>query len=190
MGRNGKIYSFGKNNYGQLGFGDKIYLSSPKKICELIDIVKIYCNNNSSCCIDSNGSVWVFGDNTHCNLGFCNIKYNEIISPIKNDKLYEILDICMFHVLTFFKTSYGDIFVCGCNIYDIIANITKYENLDIYFLNDQVKSCNLDHIPYNDDKISKYNAIHDPIYVINGSDIWSTLKNKQKSAISSEGVKL
>ena len=61
--KDGDVYSFGYNNYGQLGYStsQKSYQCLPKKVSGLKDIVKIATGNNISLALDKYGRLWAFG---------------------------------------------------------------------------------------------------------------------------------
>ena len=70
---NGSVFSFGKNDYGQLGLGknnnDSNNTYIPRLIKGLYDIKRIDCGSDHVLCLDFNGSVFSFGKNDYGQLG-------------------------------------------------------------------------------------------------------------------------
>ena len=60
---NGTLWSWGKNNLGQLGLSDTIYRSSPVQIGSLTSWLKISCGYHSTA-IKSDGTLWTWGYDT------------------------------------------------------------------------------------------------------------------------------
>ena len=60
----GNVYSWGKNNFGQLGIGTTMDTNSPVMINALSDIIEIVAGSEHVLALDSNGDVWAFGNNT------------------------------------------------------------------------------------------------------------------------------
>lgn len=69
----GTIWSWGKNNSGQLGLGNTTYYSSPKQIGALtnwlITSVGTYANRGYSLAAKTDGTLWSWGANGYGNLG-------------------------------------------------------------------------------------------------------------------------
>lgn len=67
--KNGELYSFGHNTFGQLGTGDNTHKLLPIKVGNKTDWTKVRAGNYHSLAIDSSGSLWSFGSNSHGQLG-------------------------------------------------------------------------------------------------------------------------
>ena len=67
----GTLWSWGRNNTGQLGLNSSIYLnrSSPTQVGSDTDWNKISASSYLSCSLKNNGTLWTWGDNTHGQLG-------------------------------------------------------------------------------------------------------------------------
>ena len=65
----GTVYSFGKNEFGELGLGHKNNVSLPTPIPNLPKIKQISCGSNFTVCVDHEGFIWSFGDNDCGQLG-------------------------------------------------------------------------------------------------------------------------
>ncbi len=57
----GRVYSWGKNDHGQLGHHDKIDKEYPTKIETLRNIVQIYAGDNMSFAVDKFGDTFAWG---------------------------------------------------------------------------------------------------------------------------------
>ena len=151
----GYAYSFGDNNYGQLGLNDKNIKSTdiPTIILNIPEIQRIECGYWHCMCIDVNNNLWAFGHNNYGQLGLGDTKnrYKPILHPI----LSNIIDISSKGMHTFIKTQDNKIYGFGDN---------KYSQLGIKTSEDYQLT---------------------PIQTFIGKeDIWysSIAKNKQKSA--------
>ena len=57
----GIVHSFGSNNTGALGLGNKQNVSGPTPIPNLPKINVISCGNYFTVCVDYEGFIWSFG---------------------------------------------------------------------------------------------------------------------------------
>ena len=93
IGTDGALYSWGLNNHGQLGHGDKVNRSNPTKVGTKTDWTQIACGDYHSVALDSGGIAYGFGfnnngqagvgqyiGNSHTGIGGANSK-SDIISP-------------------------------------------------------------------------------------------------------------
>lgn len=65
----GRVMCWGRNNYGQLGVGDKKSRSKPQYTGELKDVISISAGGRHSCAVERGGSVWCWGKNKTGQLG-------------------------------------------------------------------------------------------------------------------------
>ena len=68
----GGLYSWGRNNYGQLGLGNTTNYSSPKQVGALTTWSKISAGNNFSIATKTDGTLWSWGYNNFGQLGLGN----------------------------------------------------------------------------------------------------------------------
>ncbi len=88
--KNGELYAFGQNSFGQLGTGDNEHKLTPVKIGSKTDWVKVAAGNYHSLAIDSSGSLWSFGNNNHGQLGLGNTNNRNI--PTKISGVWQVLE--------------------------------------------------------------------------------------------------
>jgi alpha-tubulin suppressor-like RCC1 family protein len=69
----GTLWSWGYNNYGQLGLGNTTNYSSPKQVGALTTWSKICAMQSSGAAIKTDGTLWAWGRNNAGQLGFNNI---------------------------------------------------------------------------------------------------------------------
>jgi alpha-tubulin suppressor-like RCC1 family protein len=70
--KNGQLYSFGHNTFGQLGNNSNTHSLLPVQVGSKSDWVKVRAGNYHSLAIDSSGSLWSFGANNYGQLGVGN----------------------------------------------------------------------------------------------------------------------
>ena len=138
----GKIFSWGSAQGGQLGLSEKflithknftknLYVYKPTIISPQIfknsEIIKISCGEAHSVVLTNNGEVysWGFGSNGQLGLGFCEDIFEpgtglskcrkfepEIINNFKNNK---IKDVQCGKTFTMFINNYKNLYACGIN---------------------------------------------------------------------------
>jgi alpha-tubulin suppressor-like RCC1 family protein len=86
--KQGHVWSFGYNEYGQLGLGDKENRNIPTMSPILKNIVPISCGEYYSFCLDDQGHVWSFGENGRGQLGLGD--YTNRVIPTIIDRLEHI----------------------------------------------------------------------------------------------------
>jgi len=79
----GRAYSWGRNDCGQLGHGDKVVRNEPTLIAGLADhkIVAASCGKSHTVVVTSTGSAYAFGANKHGQLGLGNLKNEFVLTP-------------------------------------------------------------------------------------------------------------
>jgi len=87
IGTNGSLYSWGLNNHGQLGFGDKTNRTNPTKIGTATNWTKIACGDYHSLALNDQGEVYGWGIN---NVAQCKPSYDspgftgdDIVTPTR-----------------------------------------------------------------------------------------------------------
>ena len=71
----GTLWSWGKNDAGQLGLGNTTYYSSPKQIGALMGWSQVACGHFHSLSIKTDGTLWAWGANGNGQLGLNNTTY-------------------------------------------------------------------------------------------------------------------
>ena len=59
----GSIYSFGENNYGQLGIGNTQHYNTPQKVQDIPPVSSISCGVFHTLVITEDNNLWSFGNN-------------------------------------------------------------------------------------------------------------------------------
>ena len=122
---NGTLWSWGQNQYGQLGLGDIIYRSSPVQVGILNNWSKISVGNYSALAIKTDGTLWTWGYNTTGSLGLNDIIYRSSPVQVGSDNTWSSTYAFGTSVLAY-KTN-GTLWVWGRNsegqlgLNDIIA---------------------------------------------------------------------
>ena len=82
INKNGEVWSWGQNDYGQLGDGSNISKYTPVRAkANLTNIIKVSCGNRHTVALKADGSVYTWGDNTYGQLSD-NTKGKKLI-PVK-----------------------------------------------------------------------------------------------------------
>ena len=129
---NGNVYTFGKNNYGQLGIGiDKETLRFthiPQKVFNLPPCVQVSCGYNFSICLGEDGYLYSFGYNRIGQLGIGKNEeaYN---SPQQISSLKEIEFIECGGSYSFCKTLNNEIYCWGENASQLGLGNTENQNI-------------------------------------------------------------
>jgi len=74
VSEDGRVWSFGNNNRGQLGLGDTNHRNTPQEITvpASVRIVGVDCGENHTVLVGEDGRVWSFGKNEYGQLGLGN----------------------------------------------------------------------------------------------------------------------
>ena len=106
MNFNGDVFSFGKNQYGQLGVGKDIleFTHIPQTV-NLPAIKQLSCEMSSTICVSDNGDVFAFGKpllGDEC-----------YFTPVRIESLKDIDFVECGGEHTFVKDYHGDVFCLG-----------------------------------------------------------------------------
>ena len=99
LSNEGEIYGFGNNKKGRIGV-DEDFVSIPKKVKNLINIVRVTCGDWHSLALDSSGNVFSTGGNNSGALGL-NSSVNNIYNFTKIETMTNITQISAGRFLTF-----------------------------------------------------------------------------------------
>lgn len=110
----GKVYTWGRNNYGQLGTGDQI-ATKPVEVTLPEAIVKVAAGNNTSFAIGESGNVYAWGYNQNGELGIGT--YRSITTPTKVPNIEGAIDIAGGNNHTVLLTNEGKVYTTGRNTY-------------------------------------------------------------------------
>ena len=115
----GVVWACGWNYFGQIGAGEVYNLSTPTVIKGLPDNISVATGGfYHSIFIESNGSVWVCGNNTHSQLGLVlpeNADRN-IKRVLKLNNIPPIIFACGGQYHTLLLDEEGKVWACGSNI--------------------------------------------------------------------------
>jgi alpha-tubulin suppressor-like RCC1 family protein len=89
LDRNGKVWSFGINQYGQLGLGDTVHRHTPELNPHLENITVISAGLLHALALDIHGNIWSFGANANGELGLGDNRLSRHI-PAKIPNLHDI----------------------------------------------------------------------------------------------------
>ena len=116
LDKDGIVYSFGKNNMGQLGVGksgDELEFTHEPQKLDLPPIKQVCCGMNFSICISEEGHAFSFGKNSHGQLGIGNKLYQN--KPMEIESFGNIDFVACGSTHSVFKLLNNEIYVCGYN---------------------------------------------------------------------------
>ena len=115
LSNDGVVYSFGRNNEGQLGLSCNSNISLPCSISSLPKIKQVSCGGNFTVCVDEEGFLWSFGNNSFGQLGTGNTTYSCI--PLKIPDIPPVLSVACGETHIIIIANDSDMWSCGNNYY-------------------------------------------------------------------------
>ena len=108
-----KLFSWGYNNYGQLGNNAELFDNEPKRILSLarFSIVNIAAGENFSAAVDKQGKVWTWGQNNDGQLGHGT--YSDLSTPLVQKFDKNVTKISAGEAHTSLLTDDGELYMCG-----------------------------------------------------------------------------
>ena len=123
----GKLYSFGRNDTGQLGLGYSEFSSAPKLVTFHFQIKVVSCGEDYTVCVDNKGYMWSFGGNQNGQLGTGNTITYKI--PQRNSEIHPIQSISCGCTHTLILTTDENLWSCGSNLYGQLCLGDKVDRL-------------------------------------------------------------
>ena len=113
----GSLWCCGRNNYGQLGFGDNYYRTTFTQVTTNInnDVKQIACDKYSTFILKNDGSLWCCGRNSSGQLGLGDTTdrttFTQVTTNINND----VKEVVCGDNHTFILKNDGSLWACGEN---------------------------------------------------------------------------
>ena len=127
LSNDGTLYSFGRNDQGQLGLDHNKDVSLPTPIPNLPKITQISCGMHFTVCVDYEGFMWSFGSNYAGQLGTGNkTKFNV---PQKILEIPPVLSVFCGGLHTLIITTDSNLWSCGNNMYGQLCHGNKEKQL-------------------------------------------------------------
>jgi alpha-tubulin suppressor-like RCC1 family protein len=111
--RNGTLWAWGRNNFGQLGLSDTANRSSPVQVGVLNSWTQLSCGYRSMSAVQSNGTLWSWGNNSWGQLGLNDVTHRS--SPVQVGALSVWTQIACGYFNAFAVTSLGTLWAWGVN---------------------------------------------------------------------------
>ncbi len=95
----GNVFNCGSNDHAALGYEDGIdnnkLIPTLYEAFDDINIIQIACGKHHNLCIDNNGRLWIFGNNTSNQLGVMNEReiYGARLQPFFEEKKTDIYKV-------------------------------------------------------------------------------------------------
>ena len=118
----GTVWSWGRNNFGQLGNGKKRKTNIPIQVNNLEDVIAIASGTWHSMALKSDGSVWTWGLNNHGQLGDGTFKNRK--TPVQVTGLTDVIAIAGGYLHSLALKSDGTVWAWGCNWSGQLGNET------------------------------------------------------------------
>lgn len=112
---NGRVYSCGYNEFGQLGLGDPYFEKLPQLVAGVEDVKAIAAGARHSLVVLENGEVYSFGANDHGQLGQGNISPADTPTKITGISAARAVAAGEYHSLVLLEN--GDVYSFGENSY-------------------------------------------------------------------------
>lgn len=123
--RNGALYSFGLNSYGQLGYVKK---SKTFQKVMLDNVIRVECGGYHTIALTSENKLYGWGRNEYGNLGLGDKLKKTLPTEIKIPSLSKILSICCGADHTMILLDNDEIYVWGYNEFGQLG-IGSYDNM-------------------------------------------------------------
>lgn len=118
--KNGTIWAWGKNNYGQLGQGNQGELWYPTKVESLSGMAAISAGGDHSLALKSDGTVWAWGNNYYGQLGDGTVEQR--LAPIMVPGLSGVVAISTGEGFSLALKSDGTVWAWGANYYNQLGD--------------------------------------------------------------------
>lgn len=109
----GTVWSWGRNNFGQLGDGKRSKKNSPVQVKNLRDVIAIASGTWHSMALKSNGTVWTWGRNNYGQIGDGTFKNRK--TPVQVKDLTDVIAIAGGYLHSLALKSDGTVWAWGCN---------------------------------------------------------------------------
>ena len=111
----GFMWSFGFNNSGQLGTGNKKISRVPQKVEDIPPVHSVSCGYEHTLVITTDSNLWSCGNNEYGQLCLGNVGNKEDQTKPQKTSFSDITKISTGYHLSLFENNKGDIFACGNN---------------------------------------------------------------------------
>ncbi|TXK75433.1 fibronectin type III domain-containing protein [Paenibacillus sp. N3.4] len=121
--RDGTVWAWGKNDYGQLGNGTQTYSYNFVQVSQLSDVIAVATGANHSLALKQDGTVWAWGSDIEGQLGN---RYQSISprTPAQVDQLSNIVSIAAGADYSVALKNDGTVWTWGNNSYGQLGNGT------------------------------------------------------------------
>jgi alpha-tubulin suppressor-like RCC1 family protein len=124
----GKIYAWGRNEYGQLGLGDEEDRTIPTLIKSELTFRTIEAGRTNNLALDTQGKLYSWGENDYGQLGLCDLEeYRTIPTPVAPELTFRTIATRDFHSLAL--DTKGKLYAWGRNEYGQLGLSDKKDRI-------------------------------------------------------------
>ena len=108
-------WSFGGNEYGQLGIGNIIDYKVPRKVQNIPPVLSVFCGGYHTFIITNDSNLWSCGLNDYgqcINTDFGNVEY---VKTFQKTNFFNIVTVSLGGNYSMFQNEQGEMFACGRN---------------------------------------------------------------------------
>ena len=128
----GTLWSFGQNNYGQLGIGNTTQQSSPVQITGISNVTQVSAGNSHSVALKADGTVWAWGINNGGQLGDGSFVNRSV--PVQVSGLTNIISVVSGYTHNVALQSDGSVWTWGGNAWGQLGDGTTARRLTPYHI--------------------------------------------------------
>ncbi|MFE5321461.1 fibronectin type III domain-containing protein [Paenibacillus sp. NPDC056579] len=115
--RDGTVWSWGYNNYGELGNGTNTTSTTPVQVIGLTDVKAIAAGKDASLALKKDGSLWAWGGVPFLGNGSMNNSY----VPVKVSNLSNVISMSVSEMNAFAVQQDGSVWAWGLNQYGLLG---------------------------------------------------------------------
>ena len=131
----GTLWTFGSNNYGQLGNGSSNYTANPTPTQVLSDVIDIAAGGSHNLAVKSDGTLWTFGENAFGQLGTATNSGDFLANPTPTQVMSGVATVAAGGIHSVVLKTDGTVWTFGSNGSGQLGNNTIHTDPFTYSVN-------------------------------------------------------